>query len=171
MCASRNNRSLRSRLGARKGVVSEPRLLGSGRSTRPGYSASRLRHFPRWRWWGDPSYRVSQHTWRSSAPFRGCAGIAMTHGLSWATLFRPCGACVRTQCRNVRRTFVSWSIWEPRFLLLLCYKRATPQKGHRGHRASRAWARRTRRVTIEFGLCRSGRTRAAGPVVRRRLRG
>ncbi len=54
------------------------------------------------------------------------------------------------------------------FLLLLCYKRRTPQKGHWQSLPSKARARIMRRVAMELeGLCRCGRMRASGLEVRR----
>ena len=53
-------------------------------------------------------------------------------------------------------------------LVLLCYKRNDPQKGHHGSCARRCRAMVMRRVVIDCGLCRSGRTRAARPEVRRK---
>src|SRR5258708_5641754 len=52
-----------------------------------------------------------------------------------------------------------------RELVLLCYKRRTPQKGHRQSLRSSERARMMRRVAMEWGLCRCGRTRAPGPEV------
>jgi hypothetical protein len=46
-------------------------------------------------------------------------------------------------------------------LVLLCYEVFVPQKGHWHSLLSRLLARRMRRVAIECGLWRSGRTRAA----------
>jgi hypothetical protein len=46
-------------------------------------------------------------------------------------------------------------------LVLLCYKRKTPQKGQRESCASSTRAIFIRRVVMEAGLCRSGRTRTA----------
>jgi hypothetical protein len=46
-------------------------------------------------------------------------------------------------------------------LLLLCYKRWTPQKGHRQSLRSKGRARMMRRVAMEWGLCLSGRMRSS----------
>jgi transposase len=46
-------------------------------------------------------------------------------------------------------------------LVLLCHEVVFPQKGHWHRLLSKLLARRMRRVAIEWGLCRSGRTRAA----------
>ena len=48
-----------------------------------------------------------------------------------------------------------------RRIVLLCYKRKTPQKGQRETCASSTRAIFIRRVVMEAGLCRSGRTRTA----------
>jgi hypothetical protein len=47
-------------------------------------------------------------------------------------------------------------------LVLLCYKRRTPQNGHRQSWSSRERARMMRNVAMECGLCRSGRMRTSG---------
>jgi len=50
-------------------------------------------------------------------------------------------------------------------LVLLCYNRSDPQKGQRQSWRSRERASSMRRVAMEWGLCRSGRMRAAWPEV------
>jgi hypothetical protein len=54
-------------------------------------------------------------------------------------------------------------------LILLCYKRWTPQDGHRHSWQSRDRARMMRKVAMECGLCRSGRIRASGLEVGRQF--
>jgi transcriptional regulator with XRE-family HTH domain len=53
------------------------------------------------------------------------------------------------------------SITLSKLLVLLCYNRRLPQKGHRQSWRSRERARRMRKVAIECGLCLSGRMRLA----------
>ena len=55
-------------------------------------------------------------------------------------------------------------------LVLLCYKRNTPQKGQRASCRNRKCAMRIRRLAMDTGLCRSGRRRAPRPVGAREFR-
>jgi hypothetical protein len=55
-----------------------------------------------------------------------------------------------------------------RLLVLLCYKRSTPQIGQQGRWDDKCRESLMRSVAIEFGLCRSARTRPAGPKVGRK---
>ena len=55
-----------------------------------------------------------------------------------------------------------------RGLVLLCYKSNTPQRGQKGSWEDKRRAILMRKVAIEFGLCRSARTRPAGPEVGRK---
>ena len=52
-----------------------------------------------------------------------------------------------------------------RVLALLCYKRRVPQNGQGQSALSSERASSMRRVAIEYGLCHSGRKRAARPEV------
>ena len=62
---------------------------------------------------------------------------------------------------GVRKPFFS------NLLVLLCYKRSTPQTGQQASCRSRKCAMRIRRLVMDTGLCRSGRRRAPRPVVAR----
>src|SRR5208283_1651976 len=78
-------------------------------------------------------------------------------------------ASVRMDVLSVAGVIVSKS-WSTRegLLVLLCYKRNAPQIGQQGSWDDKCRESLMRSVAIEFGLCRSARTRPAGPKVGRK---